>query len=97
MSPMLIRNELLLAAAVMMGPIHSQGLAANADAVTTATLLEEMADLESLARWPAPKYRTIQFSSYDRRSTSSEAPAWFSNADGFGREPVPAFRSACAR
>lgn len=92
MSPMLIRNELLLAAAVMMGPIHSQGLAANADAVTTATLLEEMADLESLARWPAPKYRTIQFSSYDRRSTSSEAPAWFSNADGFGREPVPGFQ-----
>lgn len=89
---MLNRTGLLSTAAAMMGLIHSPGLAASADAVSTGTLLEEMADLESLARWPAPKYRTIQFSSYDRRSTSSEAPAWFSNADGFGREPVPGFQ-----
>jgi hypothetical protein len=59
--------------------------------VTTGTLLEEMADLGRLARWPDPAYRTIQFSSYDRRSTTSEAPGWFSNADGFGREPIPGF------
>ncbi len=61
------------------------------DAITTGTLLEEMADLGRLARWPDPAYRTIQFSSYDRRSTTSEAPGWFSNADGFGGEPVPGF------
>lgn len=59
--------------------------------VTTGTLLEEMTDLGRLARWPDPAYRTIQFSSYDRRSTTSEAPGWFSNADGFGREPIPGF------
>ncbi len=59
--------------------------------VTTGTLLEEMADLGRLARWPEPAYRTIQFSSYDRRSTTSEAPGWFSNADGFGHEPIPGF------
>ncbi|MBI5383886.1 MAG: DUF2961 domain-containing protein [Verrucomicrobia bacterium] len=58
---------------------------------TTGTLLKEMTDLARLARWPEPAYRTIQFSSYDRRSTTSEAPGWFSNADGFGREPVPGF------
>jgi len=59
--------------------------------ITTGTLLEEMADLARLARWPDPAYRTIQFSSYDRRSTTSEAPGWFSNADGFGGEPIPGF------
>ncbi len=59
--------------------------------ITTGSLLAEMTDLGRLARWPVPAYRTIQFSSYDRRSTTSEAPGWFSNADGFGREPIPGF------
>jgi hypothetical protein len=59
--------------------------------VTTATLLEEMTDLGCLAEWPQPAYRNVQFSSYDRRSTTSEAPGWFSNADGFGGEPIPGF------
>ncbi len=59
--------------------------------VTTGTLLGEMADLGRLARWPDPAYRTIQFSSYDRRSTTSESPGWLSNADGFGQEPIPNF------
>jgi hypothetical protein len=63
----------------------------DATGVTTGSLLEEMADLGRLARWPEPAYRTVQFSSYDRRSTTSEAPGWFSNADGFGREPIPGF------
>ena len=60
--------------------------------VTTGTLLAEMTDLGRLARWPEPAYRTVQFSSYDRRSTTAEAPDWFANADGFGREPIPAFQ-----
>ncbi len=60
-------------------------------AITTGSLLEEMTDLGQLARWPQPAYRTIQFSSYDRQSTTSEASKWFSNADGFGKEPIPAF------
>lgn len=59
--------------------------------VTTGTLLAEMPDLERLARWPTPAYRTVQFSSTDRRTTTSEAPGWFANADGFGREPIPGF------
>lgn len=62
-----------------------------AQTITTGTLLDEMADLGRLARWPDPAYRTIQFSSYDRRSTTIEAPGWFSNADGFGGEPIPGF------
>jgi hypothetical protein len=64
---------------------------ASKSVVTTGSLLEEMTDLGRLARWPKPAYRTIQFSSYDRRSTTAESPAWFSNADGFGKETIPAF------
>jgi hypothetical protein len=59
--------------------------------VTTGVLLDEMKDLGMLARWPEPAYRNIQFSSYDRRSTTPEAPGWFENADGFGGEPIPGF------
>ncbi len=59
--------------------------------ISTGTLLEQMTDLDGLARWPEPAFRTVQFSSYDRRSKTSEAPGWFSNADGFGGEPIPNF------
>jgi hypothetical protein len=60
-------------------------------AINTGMLLEEMKDLDALARFPKPAFRTIQFSSYDRRSTTPEAPGWLSNADGFGGEPIPGF------
>lgn len=62
-----------------------------ASVLTTGTRLEEMTDLGRLVRWPEPAYRTIQFSSYDRRSASAEAPGWFSNEDGFGRELIAGF------
>lgn len=80
-------------AAPLLGLIAAAALAGEPGqpAVTTGTLLGEMTDLGRLARWPAPAYRMEQFSSYDRRSTSAEAPGWFENADGFGREPIPGF------
>ena len=59
--------------------------------VTTGTLIEEMANLKRLAEYPSPFYNTIQFSSYDHRSTLPDAPDWFENSDGFGREPIPGF------
>jgi hypothetical protein len=62
-----------------------------AQTVTTGSLLNEMKDLAALARFPKLAYRNVQFSSYDRRSTTPEAPGWFSNADGFGGEPIPGF------
>ncbi|MBN1422254.1 MAG: DUF2961 domain-containing protein [Planctomycetes bacterium] len=61
--------------------------------VTTGTLLREMVDMEGLARCPDPDFRTVQFSSYDRRSQRVDAPGWFANSDGFGREPIPGFVS----
>jgi hypothetical protein len=59
--------------------------------ITTETLLQEMVDLWQLTEYPEPEYKTIQFSSYDRRSTVPEGPGWFSNSDGFGGEPIPNF------
>ena len=65
----------------------------HAGEITFGSLLEEMIDMSALARRDAAPFRTIQFSSYDRRSTSPEAAGWFSNADGFGREPIPGFEA----
>lgn len=64
-----------------------------AEPVEFGTLLNEMHDLELLARLPEPAYTTVQFSSYDRRSVSPEAPEWYSNSDGFGGEPIPGFQA----
>jgi hypothetical protein len=61
--------------------------------VTTGTLFEEMIDLEGLARFPQPAFRTVQFSSTDRRSRVPGGPDWFANADGFGGEPIPGFEA----
>ena len=59
--------------------------------ITMVSLLNEMTDLKRLASFPDENYRTIQFSSYDRRSTSPADSCWFSNEDGFGNEPIPGF------
>jgi hypothetical protein len=60
-------------------------------AVTTGTLFEEMSDLWALTRSPDPDFRTVQYSSFDRRSRVPAGPDWFANADGFGEEPEPGF------
>lgn len=61
--------------------------------ITTQSLIEEMADLERLATFPDPSYKTVQFSSYDHRSVLPGGPEWFANSDGFGSEPVPNFEA----
>lgn len=63
------------------------------DSVTTGVLYEEMIDMVGLTKFPEPAYRTIQFSSYDRRSRLPGGPGWFANSDGFGREPIPGFEA----
>ncbi len=62
-----------------------------AEMVNTCSLLKEMTDLSRLAELPDHAYRTVQFSSYDRRSTNPDSPFWFANEDGFGNEPLPGF------
>ncbi len=59
--------------------------------VTIGSLLDEMVSLKRLTFLPEPGYRTIQFSSYDRRSQSPSDSGWFANEDGFGGEPLPGF------
>jgi hypothetical protein len=52
-----------------------------------------MIDTVRLGKYPEPDFRTVQFSSYDRRSMVPEGPNWFANSDGFGNEPRPNFES----
>lgn len=59
--------------------------------ISTETLLEELISLERLSYLPAYQYKTVQYSSYDRRSTVPGRPGWFENSDGFGGEPEPGF------
>lgn len=59
--------------------------------ITTGSLVGEMVDLARLADFPDPPYKTVQFSSYDRRSQAPNTPGWFANSDGFGGERVPCF------
>jgi len=63
------------------------------DRVTTGSLYEELIDMVGLTRFPEPAYKTVQFSSYDRRANLPGGPGWFSNSDGFGGEPVPGFEA----
>lgn len=78
-------------------PLPAKSPAPANEPVTTASLLEAMVDLGALARVDEPAFRTVQFSSYDRRSTGPEDPGWFSNADGFGQEPLPGFLEVLER
>lgn len=49
--------------------------------ITVASLLEEMCERETLARFPDPSYVTKQFSSYDRASLRKDSSSWFANWD----------------
>lgn len=49
--------------------------------ITMSSLLEEMCNRETLARFPDPAYVTKQFSSYDRASVSKDSSSWYANWD----------------
>ena len=74
----------LLAAAVSAG---------SGEPITTGQLLRQMIDLPRLASLPDPAYKTVQYSSFDRRSALPGGPGWFANSDGFGGEETPNFQS----
>jgi hypothetical protein len=59
--------------------------------ISTETLLKELISMERLSYLPDNYYKTVQFSSYDRRSTVPGRQGWFKNSDGFGGEPLPGF------
>ena len=56
-------------------------LNASAGTITTETLLKELTDLRSLARYPSPEYELKQAGSYDRSSKLKGAPGWYTNDD----------------
>jgi len=64
-----------------------------AQTITTATLLDELINLERLTEISEPSYKILHFTSYDRRSKgkSPDMEGWFLNSDGFGKEPIPNF------
>jgi hypothetical protein len=79
-------------AVLIVSACHKSGLV-----VTTGSLLNEMTDLGRLPQYTGQTYRTIQYSSYDRRSTKPGERSWFANDDGFGNEPIPGFEQVLKR
>lgn len=49
--------------------------------VSLSSLLEEMINRDTLARFPNPSYTCKQFSSYDRNSDTPDSPTWWANMD----------------
>lgn len=59
-------------------------IAGGAPLVTFGSLLDEMSDPSTLARWPSPVYRSLQATSYNRESVKRGQPGWFADSDGVG-------------
>ena len=49
--------------------------------ITLASLLGDLIDVDSIARWPSPAYSCRQASSYDRAKIAPDKPGWFANND----------------
>lgn len=69
-------------AATTSAPPATPSLVETPGEISVRTLLREMVDLSTLARWPDPPYVARAASSYDRRShTPADAEGWFANDD----------------
>lgn len=51
------------------------------DPISFESLLQEMVDVESIARWPQAEFTCHQVSSYDRATIAPDKPGWFANND----------------
>ena len=72
------RNAWLCCLVVVLGFANAQG----AEPVSIESLLNEMVDRDSVARFPAPEFRLKQHTSYNRKSVSPDDPdGWFANGD----------------
>jgi len=77
----MIKLKILVIAAIMTIFQFSYALAWNND-INLKTLLLEMTDRNRLTEFPDPYYRSLQFSSYDPRSTTPDNQSrWFANRD----------------
>lgn len=50
--------------------------------ITFETLMQEMTDLDRVARFPDTEYLSLQASSYNRASVAPDKPGWFADGDG---------------
>ena len=64
--------------------VLSAFVAVATEPVTLGSLLAEMSDPASVARFPEPAYRSLQASSYNRDSVHRDRPGWFADSDGLG-------------
>lgn len=69
------------AAAVLSVWLAACVAASAAEPVSLVSLLRDMVDAETPARWPDPEYRCRQASSHDRATRSPDEPGWFGNDD----------------
>ena len=49
--------------------------------ITLDSVLQELVEVESIARWPQAEFTCKQASSYDRGKVSPDKPGWFANHD----------------
>lgn len=56
-------------------------IASGVPAISLDTLLQEMVNVEAIARWPQPEFTCKQASSYDRAKVAPDQPGWFANND----------------
>ncbi|MCW3054242.1 MAG: hypothetical protein JWN14_3412 [Chthonomonadales bacterium] len=49
--------------------------------VSLQSLVAELTDVESVARWPQPEFTSAEATSYDHRRTGPDKPDWFANND----------------
>jgi hypothetical protein len=69
---------------VVAGMLLFPALLSAVEPITLESLLTEMGDLDRLAQHPDDGYRSLQASSYNRRSTHRDKPGWFADQDGVG-------------
>lgn len=74
------RPQKFLARTVLWNVILLAAACAHAD-VTLESLLGEMTNYDSVARWPQPEFTCKQASSYDRAKIAPDKPGWFANHD----------------
>src|ERR1700677_3772549 len=67
--------------AIVLLTLLNPALAALSALVTFNTLLHEMVDFTSVARWPRHEFTCRQCSSYDRAKVAPDLPGWFANND----------------
>ncbi|UCE42932.1 MAG: DUF2961 domain-containing protein [Candidatus Aminicenantes bacterium] len=84
-------GSLLLIVFIIVGSYSCTPKPDETEIITTETLFLEMIDMVGLTYFPEPPYKTVQYSSFDRRSTLPGGPNWYANSDGFGGEPNPNF------